>query len=1136
LINITIMKRSVGLGLVLIVLTMNVAAQVVTPPQQLMIKPKGQIVCYASGESHSVYLPPPSSFTSSARTETSDIRVTYVGFPADGLAQAAFQRAVDIWASIIQSPVRINIRAAWVSQGATTLGSAIWGNAYANFDGAPKLGVFYPVALAEKLAGRPLNPDPNPATGDNFDIYAFFNSDQTRWSFLDDATSNQNRYNLTTVVLHEIGHGLGFTDSYSLANGVGAFGLQGGNVPIIFDVGVENGVNNTRLLNQANNTATMASLLTNNNINYNPTLSIGTPPTIKPKLYAPSPWQDGSSIAHLDQTTYAGTADRLMRPQLDLGQVTLNPGNIVLNMFSDMGWVAPRMVHTPLEDTETTNAPFAVTATVTNDGTSGYTIDNTVKIRYSVNGGTEVEANMTAGSSNQYTFQLPAPSVVPTTYNYYIIATDSYNGQNRTFAKPGQIIRPGQSDQQVSYQFLAGPDLIPPVITSTPIDFIFSSVTSINVKATVTDNIGVQSVSLDYQRNNGLFTTLALTQDNDTLSLYKAIIPTAGVVIGDAINYRIKATDISANTNVANAPATGLYSVAVTGILPSQASYQNNFDAPTNDFFGNGYSIGTPVGFSNAAIHSAHPYSDGTGPNNESNYVYQLRVPIKIDGSNPKIKFDEIVLVEPSQNASTPFGDPNFWDYVVVDGSADNGVTWKRFLDGYDSRANADWLTRWTSSIVADNSTASGDPALYRTRTIDMTANGNFKANDIVLIRFRLFADQAAHGWGWAIDNLKIQIDDTPPVVLHNHLDFSNGNSSPLKMNINATDASGLKTLEIEFKVNGGSVTSVPVSVQSGVANYNLDVVINTIPVGAVLEYRIKSSDNLDNTGFLPSTGFFKVPIISTGTPVTQYFSDFNSTNTDFVGNFFSVSTATGFNDGAINSLHPYQNGFGLNNSSSYSYMLTKPITVSGANPNIYFTEALVAEYSGINVKDFAVIEGSKDNGATWQAISESYSSNAFPDWRQSFDAKGTANSSLFKVRLLDITKNGNFKAGDVILIRFRLFADAINNGWGWAIDNLNIQTPITGFERSVLETSFSIYPNPSNGSKMNVQLETPSDNPVKVQILTANGGTQQEVSLRPIENKIEHEFFVGDWADGFYIVKAEVNGAVVTRKFIKSR
>lgn len=1122
------MKRSIGIGLVLIVLTMRVLAQVVTPPQQLMIKPKGQIVCYKNDVNDPIYLPPRFEANPAGRTQTADIQVEYVGFPPD--AQASFVRAVDIWKTLIQSNVRINIRAAWVPQDANVLGSAIWGNAFANFDGAPKLNVFYPVALAEKIAGKKLNGDPNPTTGDDYDIYAFFNSTQSRWNFTD--TPILNTYNFTTVVLHEIGHGLGFTDSYDLENGLGSFGVQTTATPMIFDVGVENGAG-ARLINQANNTTALATALTNSNVNYNPSRSLVGVASEKPKLYAPSEWSSGSSIAHLDQATYSGTNNRLMRPQLDLNSVVLDPGPIVLNMFADMGWVAPSIVHTPLKDTEVTSNDFTVSVTASSDGTSGYSINNQVKLRYQVNGGAEVELVQAPTSGNQYIFTLPKPSqsIASTTYSYYLVVTDSYNGQNRTFSKPGQFIRPEDSDLQATFQFKAGPDTTIPVIVHTPKDFVLEGTTSLELKVFVTDNIGVQGVKIDYKINAGSLQMLSLVQDNDTTSLYKATLPTTGLVNGTTISYRITATDNSSNANSALAPtATTFYEVAVIGTAPAQNSYSNDFNSPSSDFFGNGYSIITPAGFSNGAIHSSHPYPEaGSG---SLNFSYQLRVPIKVKAQGASIKFDEIVLVEPGEPGSG-FGTDAFYDYVVTEASKDGGVSWKPVEDGYDSRANADWLAKYNSSIISNISQGKGDPSLFKPRVLDLLKN--FKAGDEILIRFRLFSDPAAAGWGWAIDNLKIQIDDEPPILLHNHSDYVIGSSNSLTLTTQATDASGVSKVFLDYSVNSGSVTSVemPLSTAANTYNYVLDLSPLAISATNKLNYRLRSIDVLGNTVQIPAAGFFDVVRLNIGTAQASYSSDFNSPNIDFAGNFFSISTPSGFTNGAIHSVHSYPNGFGIPNATSnYAFTLTKPILISASNPYLLFDEIGIVE----PLNDQINVEGSKDNGSTWQSFIVGYTATSQTSWLSAYNSKSNGTSALFTSRLVNLTQNGSFKSGDQVLIRFRMNVNSTINAWGWAIDNLNIQTPITGFERTLAEASFTIYPNPSAGSKLVLKLETPNDNLIKVHFLTANGSAQQELSIQPVNKQIEQEVNVGDWSDGFYIVKAEVGGAIVTRKFIKSR
>lgn len=1121
------MKKKIGIGLIFVLWPLCAFSQNNFGSfRQLVAKPKGKIVCYGSNENHPVYLAPKVMSNTGSRVQTADIKVDYVNFPAD--AQASFQRAVDIWATLVQSSVRINILAQWVSQDPNVLGSAIWGNAFANFDGAPKLNVFYPVALAEKLAGKKLNQDPNPATGDNYDIYAFFNSSQSRWSFVD--SSVPNTYNFTTVVLHEIGHGLGFTDSFDQEDdGTGSFGVQSTPTPIIFDAGVENNAGN-RLLNLTNNSASLITALTSGSVNYNPARSLVGTAANKPKLFAPATWSGGSSIAHLDQATYGGTSDRLMRPQLDLGQATLNPGEIVLNMFADMGWVAPVITHTPLKDTESTLSDFVISVVAGPDGTAGYTINNQLKLKYQINGGAEVELTQTPTTGNQYSFVIPKPtqSVNPTTYNYYLVAMDTYSGQNRTFSKPGQIIRPGQSDLQSSFQFIAGPDNVVPEIAHTPKDFISEGTTSLALKATITDNIAIQGAIVAYKINAGALQNLAMVQDNDTLSLYKAAIPTTGLLDGTTISYRITTTDNSSKLNQASAPTTTtFYEVAVIGTAPAQNTYANNFDSPTTDFFGNGYTISQPAGFANGAIHSVHPYPEaGTG---SLNFSYQLRVPIRVKAQDATIRFDEIVLVEPGEPNSV-FGTEEFYDYVVTEGSIDGGKNWKAIGVGYDSRDNTDWLIKYNSSVINNISQGVGDPTLFKPRSLNLLTS--FKAGDEVLIRFRLFSDPGAAGWGWAIDNLNIQIDDIPPNLAHNHVNYKIGTVTPMSFTVSATDGSGLKTLAIEYKVNTGSVVSVPFTISSGVSQYTLDLGVSTLSVGDVVQYRITSSDNLDNEVVLPSVDFLKVPIIALGSPVNQYISDFNSTNTDFVGNFFSVSTPSGFSNGAIHSSHPYLNGFGLTNSTSaFTYTLTKPITLGSANPFLAFDEVAIVE----PLNDYVNVEGSKDSGTTWLPFLTEYSASGQSTWLTAYNAKSNGTSSLFKSRVVNLLQNGNFKSGDQVLIRFRLNANATINAWGCAIDNLSIQGPITGIEKSVFENSFSIYPNPTNGSMVTVKFNTLDDTPVQLQFVGAQGAVHQNVVVQPVAKSAEKEFLVGDLPNGLYIIKTEVGGSIITKKFIKS-
>src|SRR5205085_4167637 len=112
-------------------------------------------------------------------------------------------------------------------------------------------------------------------------------------------------------------------------------------------------------------------------------------------------------------------------------------------------------------------------------------------------------------------------------------------------------------------------------------------------------------------------------------------------------------------------------------------------------------------GFENGAIHSTHPYPSGGSAETSLNFTYQLKVPIKIKASDATIKFDEIVLVEPGE-AGAAFGTEDFFDYVVVEGSTDGGLTWTPVADGYDSNSKPEWLALYNSAITGQNSTATG--------------------------------------------------------------------------------------------------------------------------------------------------------------------------------------------------------------------------------------------------------------------------------------------------------------------------------------------------------------------------------------------------------------------------------------------
>lgn len=721
------------------------------PQGMLTIKPAKPIVCYQNFENRHDHVGVSDRLEylrrqAIGRTKTATIEVEYVNFPSDNLAKTAFQFAVDIWETELISTVPIRVQAEWRPLSSGVLGQAIWGSAYANFGGEQHRNTFYPVALAEKIAGHEINGPDEP------DILASFNSNAS-WYFGTDGNTPAGKMDMVTIVLHEIAHGLGFTDTYDVKGGEGSVGLGNGSasIPFVFDLFVENVSDKNLFQDFLSPSQALAAELQSANIFFNSLLTTAALDGARPKLYAPSTFDNGSSISHLDETTFnaAQDANRLMTPQISFAESIHDPGSVLLAALADMGWVYTRIDHEPLKDSERLDGqPYVVTATIRSD--NGYD-QASVTLHYTNNGVDYTTVDMVpTGASDEFAYPLPG-TTVEMAYAYYISVNDI---EERTFTSPGKVYEIGASPKQDAHYFKVGPDTDKPEIAHDPVRFL-NDQNPLILTAKVTDNQGVREVLVEYKVNDGNLLT-AVMEPRTSADEYTVTIALVDISPDDEIRYRLIARDLAAVENVAVDPEDDFFVVDVTGIMPVQESYANNFNEPVTDFFGDSFNILTPQGFRNGAIHSNHPYGNGEGPNSESNYIYQLQIPIRIGKTNPVIQFDEIVLVEPGEGNSV-FGSPGFYDYVVVEGSVDGGTTWTPFAPGYDARADNAWLMRYNSDMSGDNSQASGDSTLFRFRQINMLDNKSFSEGDEVLIRFRLFADQLAHGWGWAIDNLQIQ-------------------------------------------------------------------------------------------------------------------------------------------------------------------------------------------------------------------------------------------------------------------------------------------------------------------------------------------------------------------------------------------
>lgn len=214
----------------------------------------------------------------------------------------AFQHAANIWGATLTSSVTIRVGASFMplSCTATTavLGSAGANDIFSDFPGAGRAGTWYPSALASKLAGS----DQSAATDPH--IVARFNS---RLGLFADCMPGDGFYlgldnqagsqiDLVTVLLHELGHGLGFqtfTDDET--------GEQANGMPSIWDYYLLDNRSN-KLWVEMNDAERKASAVSGNGLSWSgPNVTAAVPAALAPtSVLAISGPASGAAAGNLD--------------------------------------------------------------------------------------------------------------------------------------------------------------------------------------------------------------------------------------------------------------------------------------------------------------------------------------------------------------------------------------------------------------------------------------------------------------------------------------------------------------------------------------------------------------------------------------------------------------------------------------------------------------------------------------------------------------------------------------------------------------------------------------------------------------------------------------------------------------------
>ena len=279
------------------------------------------------------------SFNATAATFT----ITHVNSTA---AQAiAFDHAAGIWGGILQSAVPIKVRVTFFPLGANALGIT-FPNGRRDFNGAPLPQTWYATSLANSITDNELN------AGES-DIDIFLNI-AANWYTGTDGNPGAGEYDLVSIALHELGHGLGFVGLSKKVGTEGSLGtLQASDfaplttsfpwpqldtLPGVFDRYL-NDLQDGPLIMLQNPSTLLGSAMTGDQIYFNGPLAMAANGGNAPRIYAPATYALGSSCVHLNESSYPpGDPNELMTPFSSAGNANHWPGPLCIAMMQDIGW------------------------------------------------------------------------------------------------------------------------------------------------------------------------------------------------------------------------------------------------------------------------------------------------------------------------------------------------------------------------------------------------------------------------------------------------------------------------------------------------------------------------------------------------------------------------------------------------------------------------------------------------------------------------------------------------------------------------------------------------------------------------------------------------------------------------------
>jgi hypothetical protein len=269
--------------------------------------------------------PIPKSYAVDKSLVKSTFKVDFTTTPAS--YHAAINAAVDVWSQNFVSDVPVKVKVTWGRQSSSAiLAAASPGKLHNSFKNIPDSELWYASALADAIAGEDIEPTIE-------EVSIRINSSNGPMLYLGtDGNCPSNKYDLVSMILHEMGHGLGFLSNADYDELYGYGSIQ---QPTPFDAYAQL-PDGRRLMDLDSPSLELGKALTEPLV-WSGANGIRANNGVKPLLYTPSPYEGGSSVSHLDENTFANSArDAVMSPNLKMGEVFHLPGPLLIAMFEDL--------------------------------------------------------------------------------------------------------------------------------------------------------------------------------------------------------------------------------------------------------------------------------------------------------------------------------------------------------------------------------------------------------------------------------------------------------------------------------------------------------------------------------------------------------------------------------------------------------------------------------------------------------------------------------------------------------------------------------------------------------------------------------------------------------------------------------